>query len=134
MRAAKSDLTDATERLVPGLDDCARPAPDVGGRPLDLDGFLASVERRAFRLAQLALGQREDALDAVQDAMLKLLSYRDRPAGEWPLLFWSILRRVLTDRHRRDAVKRRLLGWLGRSDPAGEDLLRRRRRRRPRQP
>ena len=45
-----------------------------------LDEFLAGVERRAFRIAELALGHREDALDAVQDTMIKLLQYRDKPA------------------------------------------------------
>jgi RNA polymerase sigma-70 factor (ECF subfamily) len=91
--------------------------------PTDLDGFLASVERRAFRVAQLGLGQREDALDAVQEAMIRLLRYRQRPPAEWPGLFWSILRRQMTDRHRRNAVRRRVLVWLGQGDGGGEDLL-----------
>src|SRR4249919_4165766 len=90
---------------------------------LDFDGFLASVERRAFRLAELALGQREDALDAVQDSMIRLLRYRARPAQEWPPLFWGILRRQLTDRHRRNAVRRRVLGFLGRPEPGAPDPL-----------
>jgi RNA polymerase sigma-70 factor (ECF subfamily) len=39
-------------------------------------------------------------------------------------LFWRILRRELTDRHRRNAVKRRVLAFLGRAgDEAGEDPL-----------
>jgi RNA polymerase sigma-70 factor (ECF subfamily) len=87
-----------------------------------LDVFLASVERRAFRLAELALGHREDALDAVQEAMIKLVQYRDKPATEWTPLFWSILRRQLTDRHRRNAVRRRVLGFFGRrEDESDED-------------
>lgn len=86
----------------------------------DLDGFLARVEVRAFRMAQVALGHREDALDAVQDAMERMLGYRHRPPEEWPPLFWSVLRRRLTDHHRRATVQRRLLGWLVGSD-GGED-------------
>ena len=89
-----------------------------------LDGFLASVERRALRLAELALGHREDALDAVQEAMLGLVRYRLRPPSEWGPLFWRILRRELTDRHRRNAVKRRVFAFLGRvGDEDGEDPL-----------
>lgn len=115
--------------------DAGPPAPDApsgaaghasGGAdapPRDLDAFLAGVERRAFRVAELALGQREDALDAVQEAMIKLVRYRDRPPSEWAPLFWSILRRQLTDRHRRNAVRRRVMGWLGRAEQAREDLL-----------
>ncbi|MEO8161320.1 MAG: RNA polymerase sigma factor [Arenimonas sp.] len=91
--------------------------------PLDLDGFLAGVERRAFRVAELALGQREDALDAVQEAMIRLLRYRERPAEEWAPLFWGILRRQLTDRHRRNSVRRRVLGFIGRAEPGGPDPL-----------
>ena len=91
--------------------------------PRDIDSFLASVERSAFRIAELALGQREDALDAVQEAMIKLVRYRDRPAEEFKPLFWSILRRQLTDRHRRNAVRRRMMGVLWRHDDEGEDPL-----------
>ena len=84
--------------------------------PQDIDAFLASVERRAFRMAELALGHREDALDVVQEAMIRLLRYRQKPAGEWTPLFWSILRRQVTDRHRRNSLRRRVQGWLGRVD------------------
>lgn len=93
------------------------------GTPRDMDGFLASVERRAFRFAELALGQRDDALDAVQEAMIRLLRYRERPPEEWTPLFWSILRRQVTDRHRRNALRRRLHGWLGRPDDDEPDPL-----------
>ena len=96
----------------------AAPAP-----PRDLDAFLASVERRAFRLAELALGHRDDALDAVQEAMIRLLRYRQRPPEEWSPLFWSILRRQMTDRHRRNTLRRRFQGWLGRADEDESDPL-----------
>jgi RNA polymerase sigma-70 factor (ECF subfamily) len=91
--------------------------------PASLDEFLGSVERRAFRLAELALGHREDALDAVQDSMIKLMQYRQRPASEWSPLFWSILRRQLTDRHRRNAVRKRVLSFFGRQEDAHEDPI-----------
>ena len=38
--------------------------------PATLDEFLAGVERRAFRMAELALSHREDAMDVVQDTMI----------------------------------------------------------------
>jgi RNA polymerase sigma-70 factor, ECF subfamily len=117
-------LTDATDHLrsQPELRDSPVTAAAVS-EPADFDGFLASVERRAFRLAELALGHREDALDVVQDAMIKLVRYRDGAASDWPPLFWSILRRQLTDRHRRNAVRRRVLHFFGRADVGREDLI-----------
>ncbi|MCE2944511.1 MAG: RNA polymerase sigma factor [Xanthomonadaceae bacterium] len=78
-----------------------------------LDGFLASVEVRGFRMAELALGHREDALDAMQDAMIAFLAYRERPQAEWPALFFSVLRSRITDRHRRNTVRQRVLSVFG---------------------
>lgn len=65
--------------------------------PVSLDAFLAGIGPRAFRFAEAGLRHREDALDAVQDAMVKLLGYRERPAEEWTPLFWSILRSRIID-------------------------------------
>jgi len=113
-------LTEGPESLVFGAATL-----DAGQVPLprSLDEFLAGVERRAFRVAELALGHREDALDAVQEAMIRLLRYEQRPAQEWSPLFWGILRRQLADRHRRNAVRRRVMTWLGRQEPDAPDPL-----------
>ncbi len=129
--AAAMRLSDATIDAIPNMSagavDLTDPtAADAGGYatlPATIDEFLASIERRAFRLAELGLGHREDALDAVQEAMIKLVQYRHRPASEWAPLFWSILRRQLTDRHRRNAVKRRVMGFLGQREDDREDPL-----------
>lgn len=74
-----------------------------------LEAFLRDVGPRAFRFAEASLRHREDALDAVQEAMLKMLGYRTRPADEWPPLFWRILRTRIIDAQRR---RRFRLGWL----------------------
>ena len=37
---------------------------------LSMEEFLQSIERRAFHMARMATGSRDDALDIVQDAML----------------------------------------------------------------
>jgi len=75
--------------------------------PVSLDAFLAGIGPRAFRFAEAGLRQRDDALDAVQDSMLRMLSYRDKPAAEWAPLFWSILRRRVVDLQRRRGFRLR---------------------------
>jgi RNA polymerase sigma-70 factor (ECF subfamily) len=99
-------------------------ADDARAAPATLDAFLSNVERRAFRLAELNLGNREDALDAVQDAMLRLVKhYRDKPAQEWTPLFWGILRRRIVDLQRRRKVRSIMVGWLGGGrDDDGDEL------------
>ncbi|WP_266169306.1 RNA polymerase sigma factor [Dyella subtropica] len=97
---------------------------DTRAVPTSLDAFLAQVERRAFRLAEMNLGHREDAMDAVQDAMLRLVrNYRDKPAQEWTPLFWGILRRRIVDLQRRRKVRSIVVGWLGGGrDDDGDEL------------
>lgn len=77
--------------------------------PATIEEFLAGLGTRAFRFAELGLRHREDALDAVQDAMMKMLGYRERPASEWTPLFWSILRSRIVDIQRRRTFR---LRWL----------------------
>jgi len=78
-----------------------------------LENFLKDVELRAFRTAEIATGNVDEALDIVQDAMLELTSrYRDKRADEWGPLFHCILHSRINDWHRRSRVKNRLFGWL----------------------
>lgn len=88
----------------------AASGPEVPARvPASLEEFLAGIGTRAFRFAELGLRNRDDALDAVQDAMMKMLAYRDRPAEEWTPLFWSVLRSRIIDVQRRRTFR---LRWL----------------------
>ncbi|NUO75564.1 RNA polymerase sigma factor [Lysobacter sp. 5GHs7-4] len=84
--------------------------------PATLEEFLAGIGTRAFRFAELGLRQRDDALDAVQDAMVKMLGYRERPAAEWTPLFWSILRSRIVDLQRRRTFRLRWLMPAARED------------------
>jgi RNA polymerase sigma-70 factor (ECF subfamily) len=90
-----------------------------------LNHFLAGVERRAFRMARIALRHDEDALDAVQDAMLKLAQrYSRRDPAEWPALFHRILQNRVRDLQRRRQVRGRvmaLLPWRRDEEDAGAD-------------
>lgn len=86
----------------------------------ELERFLADVERKAYRMAQIGLRNEQDALDAVQDAMLQLVrSYATRPADEWRPLFYRILENRIRDLQRRSTVRSRVMTWLPWS--AGDD-------------
>lgn len=84
------------------------------------------MERRAYRIAEYGCGNAADALDIVQDAMLRLVDrYRARPPAEWAPLFYRILEHRLQDHHRRGSVRRRVFGALGFDDEEGSDPLER---------
>ena len=87
-----------------------------------MNDFLQRVERRAFLTARMATHDGEDALDIVQDAMLKLATkYIDRPEAEWGPLFNSILHSRINDWYRRRTVRNRWRVFLGNGE-AAEDV------------
>jgi len=72
----------------------------------ELSEFLAGVERRAYKQALFAVRNDENALDIVQDSMLKLAQkYGDKPAAELPMLFQRILQNTIRDFYRRQKVR-----------------------------
>jgi RNA polymerase sigma-70 factor (ECF subfamily) len=88
-----------------------------------LDRFLAGVEKRAYRMARIATSNSDEALDIVQDAMLKLVEkYPDRGEDELGPLFHCILQSRIRDWYRRSSVRNRFRSWLG-SDDDDEDAL-----------
>ena len=78
-----------------------------------LNQFLASVELKAYKIAQAGLRHQDDALDAVQDAMLQLArAYANRPEAEWKPLFYRILENRIRDMQRRRTVRGRVMAWM----------------------
>ena len=87
-----------------------------------MSDFLASVERRAFKQAVFAVHDDENALDIVQDAMMRLAEkYPDKPAAELPMLFQRILQNAIRDHFRRSKVRSTWTTLLSNLGLGGED-------------
>lgn len=95
---------------------------EVLQRERELNAFLRDVEGRALRIAEIAVRDRDEALDLVQDAMIKLArKYAARPNAEWAPLFYRILQNKVRDWHRRQKVKNRVMVWFGRGKNGDDD-------------
>lgn len=76
----------------------------------ELNDFLRSIEKRAFKRSAYLVRDDDAALDIVQDAMIRLAEkYFDRPAAELPLLFQRILSNATMDWFRRQKVRRNVM-------------------------
>lgn len=88
-----------------------------------LEAFLASVEKRAYRMAAISLGNPDDGLDVVQDVMMRFCQrYADKPQDEWRPLFFRMLNNRVIDFQRRETLKKRLFFWQW-SDDSEDDPI-----------
>ena len=94
-------------------------AKDLGGENtlesrVAIEAFLREVETRAFRIAVMNVRDRDEALDIVQDCMIRLVRrYSGRPSEEWRPLFYRILQNRIRDVQRRRTVRSRVLSFFG---------------------
>jgi len=100
----------------------AIPQPRAAASATALETFLREVEQKAYRFAHYELWDRDAALDAVQDSMLRLATrYRDRPPAEWPALFFTILRHRTIDARRARRLERIRGFFTGRRRDTDDD-------------
>lgn len=89
-----------------------------------LEQFFIQEEKRAFVAARLSLSNDEDALDAVQDAMMAMVRrYASRPEAEWRPLFYRILHNRIKDIKRKRGFRswcRRMFG-LDQGEGSGDE-------------
>lgn len=101
----------------------ARTTMDTNKRQ-QLDRFFTQLEKQAYQMAYFLTRNRDDALELVQDSMLKLVqSYADKPAKEWKLLFFRILQNRIRDFHRRQSLSRLFNVFGTESDKADQDQI-----------
>ena len=104
--------------------------PNSGERLLQstMEQFLVQVEKKAYRMAEIATQNQSDALDIVQDTMIKLVeSYSDKNADEWKPLFYRILQSRITDHFRRKSVQNKIFFWRSNNsfdDERDDDIAR----------
>ncbi len=80
--------------------------------PLTMAAFLADIEKKAYHMAAFATGSHADALDLLQDSMIKLVThYQHNPANEWKPLFYRILQNRIRDWQRHQKVRNLVLFW-----------------------
>lgn len=98
----------------------------VEATPQTMEAFLAEIEKKAYHMAAFATKSHADALDLLQDSMIKLVSnYADKPAEQWKPLFYKILQNRIRDWHRQQKVKNLIFFWQSpqKSDDDGDDWL-----------
>lgn len=80
----------------------------------ELEDFLKSVEKRAFKRSVYHVKDEEVALDIVQDSMMKLaVNYAGKPLAELPMLFQRILSNTMLDWFRHRKSHRALFSNIG---------------------
>ena len=89
-------------------------------RESQLNQFLSGVERRALRIAEINVRDRDEALDLVQEAMIKLVrNYAARREEGGTPLFYRSRQTGFRDWKGRRKVRNRVMVWFGRA--AGDD-------------
>lgn len=75
-------------------------------------------------MAEIATGNKDEALDILQDAMFKLAEkYASRDANEWGPLFTTILQSRIKDWYRRNQVRNKFRGWFSSKDEENDDPI-----------
>jgi len=83
--------------------------------------FLASVDKKAYKMANIATENSQDALDIVQDTMEKMVRhYSEKPSSEWPALFYRILHNAIMDFHRKKKLRNLFFFWQQHQQTADE--------------
>ena len=84
-----------------------------------LDLFFRDTEKKAYLMAMALTHNPDDALELVQESMLRLVQkYRARDPEEWGPLFYRILQNAVRDWFRKQKIRQALAGLMPWHDQA----------------
>lgn len=82
-----------------------------------LNQFFIKHEKKAFTIANISLKNQDDAMDVVQDVMIKFVEkYKNRDPKIWTLLFYRMIQNRITDFHRQNTKKDRFFSFINTED------------------
>lgn len=78
-----------------------------------MDAFFRESEQKAYLMAMTLTRDHQDALELVQESMLRLVQkYQDRNPEEWAPLFYRILHNGIKDWYRKQKLRQVLRGLM----------------------
>lgn len=78
-----------------------------------MDTFFRDTEQKAYLMAMTLTRDHQDALELVQESMLRLVQkYQDRDPAEWAPLFYRILHNGIKDWYRKQKFRQVLRGLM----------------------
>ena len=95
--------------------------PLMASNDLTMEQFLVEIEKKAYRMIVISIGDHGDAMDILQDCMIKLVTkYSQHPSEQWKPLFYKMLHNKITDWHRHQKVKNLLFFWKSETSEEGD--------------
>ncbi len=87
-----------------------------------LNDFFVTVQAKALKQTIVAVHNKDDAMDIVQDAMIKLAKNYSEKQNDWPKLFQRILQNTIRDYFRRKKVRSIIVWWNQHQDDHENDI------------
>lgn len=82
-----------------------------------LNQFFISHEKKAYSIALMSLRHQEDALDVIQDVMIKFVEkYKNKKTDLWAPLFYRMLHNRITDTHRTNTKNKKFFKFFDKSE------------------
>ncbi len=86
-----------------------------------MNEFFCGIQAKALKQIEFAIRDRDEALDILQDAMIRLAKKYSDKEKDWPRLFQRIIQNLIIDWYRRKKVRSIIVFWDKSSDD-GEEL------------